>query len=74
MYYHFRKWSRDGSLKTVWERSILTIQDDLNLSEINLDGSHASAKTGGESVAYQGRKKAKTSNLLPITDVNRVIA
>jgi len=54
----------------VWEASILTIQGDLNLSEINLDGSHAVAKKGGESVAYQGRKKAKTSNILPITDVN----
>jgi len=35
---------------------------------LNLDGSHAIAKKGGESVAYQGRKKAKTSNILPITD------
>lgn len=35
---------------------------------LNLDGSDAIAKKGGESVAYQGRKKAKTSNLLPITD------
>ena len=70
MYYHFRKWSHDGSLKKVWEASILSIQVDLNLSEINLDGSHAIAKKGGESVAYQGRKKAKTSNILPITDAN----
>jgi hypothetical protein len=35
---------------------------------LNLDGSHAIAKKGGESVAYQGRKKAKTSNILPISD------
>lgn len=35
---------------------------------MNLDGSHAIAKKGGESVAYQHRKRAKTSNLLPITD------
>lgn len=54
----------------MWEASIRTIQGDLNLSELNLDGSHAIAKKGGESVAYQGRKKAKTSNILPITDVN----
>jgi transposase len=46
----------------------LTIQDDLNLSELNLDGSHAIAKKGGQSVAYQGRKRAKTTNILPITD------
>jgi hypothetical protein len=47
----------------VWQNSLLTIQDDLDLSELNLDGSHAIAKKGGESVAYQGRKRAKTTNL-----------
>jgi len=46
----------------------LTILDDLNFSELNLDGSHVIAKKGGEAVAYQGRKKAKTTNILPITD------
>jgi len=68
VYYHFRKWSRDGSLERVWQSSIMTISEDLNLSELNLDGSHALAKKGGESVAYQGRKKGKTTNILPITD------
>lgn len=52
----------------MWQASILTIQADLNLSELNLDGSHIIAKKGGESVAYQGRKRAKTTNILPITD------
>jgi transposase len=68
VYYHFRKWSRDGSLERVWQGSIMTISAALNLSELNLDGSHVIAKKGGESVAYQGRKKAKTTNILPITD------
>ena len=73
VYYHFRKWSRDGSLKKVWEESIMTISPTLNLSELNLDGSHAIAKKGGEAVAYQGRKKAKTTNILPITDATGFI-
>jgi transposase len=68
IYYHFRKWSRDGSLEQVWQASIMTISAELNLSELNLDGSHVLAKKGGESVAYQGRKKGKTTNILPITD------
>jgi hypothetical protein len=38
------------------------------VSELNLDGSHTLAKKGGESVVYQGHKKAKTSNILPIFD------
>ena len=73
VYYHFRKWSRDGSLQRVWEHSIMTIAPALNLSEINLDGSHVIAKKGGEAVAYQGRKKAKTTNILPMTDAGGFI-
>jgi transposase len=68
IYYHFRKWSKDGSLEKVFKASIFTIQEDLDLSEVNLDGSHTIAKKGGESVVYQGRKKAKTCNLLPLTE------
>lgn len=68
VYYHFRKWSRDGSFKRVHENSIQTIKDELNLSEINLDGTQTIAKKGGESVCYQGRKKAKTSNIITMID------
>jgi len=68
VYYHFRKWSRDGSLEKVWQSSIMKIKGQLNLSELNLDGTHIIAKKGGESVAWQGRKRAKTTNILPITD------
>jgi transposase len=59
VYYHYRKWSQDGSLKRVWEQSILLIQSDLNFSELHFDGTQIIAKKGGESVAYQGRKKTK---------------
>ena len=73
VYYHYRKWSKDGSLEKVWKGSILTIEGDLNLSELNLDGTHVISKKGGEAVAYQGRKKAKTTNVLPVTDTNGFI-
>jgi transposase len=68
--YHFCKWSADGSLQRVWQQSIVTIKDELDLSQLNLDGSHALAKKGGEQVAYQARKRAKTSNILPMTEGN----
>lgn len=68
MYYHFQKWSRDGSFARLWQHSIMSVQDKLDLSWLNLDGSHAIAKKGGESVRYQPRKRAQTSNILPITD------
>jgi transposase len=66
--YHFRKWCRDGSLEQVWRHSIVAVRELLDGAELNLDGSHTIAKKGGESVAYQGRKKAKTSTILPLTD------
>jgi transposase len=47
-YYHFRKWSRDGSLQRLFDASIMTIKGDLNLSELNLDGSHSAAKKGAK--------------------------
>jgi hypothetical protein len=56
-----------------WEQSIITIKEELDLSVLNLDGSHAIAKKGGDEVAYQGRKKAKTSNILPIGDAHGYI-
>lgn len=68
VYHHFRKWSRDGSLEKVWQGSIDTIAPDVDTTELNLDGSHCLAKKGGEAVAYQGRKKGKTSNILPLFD------
>jgi len=65
---HFAQWCRDDSFKHLWQYSIRAIREDLDLSELNLDGTHCLAKKGGESVAYQGRKKAKTCNILPIMD------
>lgn len=54
----------------MWHGSILTIADQLDLSVLNIDGTHTFAKKGGQSVGYQGRKKGKTSNILPIMDRN----
>ena len=70
VYHHFRKWSNDGSLKKLWDESVDSIRSLLNLSELNLDGTHTIAKKGGESAEYQGRKKAKTTNILPLLDKN----
>jgi transposase len=73
VYYHFRKWSRDGSLEQVWQHRVELIKDKVDTSVLNVDGSHAVAKKGGEAVAYQGRKRAKTSHILPSTDKNGYI-
>ncbi len=40
----------------------------LDLSSIQLDGSHTQAKNGGAAVGYQGRKAARTTNALFVAD------
>ncbi len=68
VYYHFNKWCKMG----VWEKLYFNLLQEnsnkVDLQFINLDGSHTASKRGGKAVAYQGRKKSKTSNLLIITD------
>ena len=73
VYYHWQKWNRAGCFEKIWQHSIELLQDDLDCSYLNLDGSHTIAKRGGESVVYQYRKRAKTSNILPITDAQGFI-
>lgn len=58
-YYHFRKWSRDGSLQRLFDASILTIRGELNLSELNLDGSHSAAKKGAKQSAIKVARKPR---------------
>src|SRR5436309_5139837 len=38
VYYHFRKWSRDGSLESVWQHSIERIKEQVDTSVLNVDG------------------------------------
>lgn len=57
----------------MFEQSLLSIRAQVDTRHLNLDASHAPAKKGGEAVAYQGRKKAKPSNVLPITDAKGFI-
>lgn len=70
VYYYFNKWSKQGVLKRLWVKTLSLQKARLNLSSIQLDGSHTPAKRGGQAVAYQGRKKAKTTNALFLTDKN----
>lgn len=68
VYYHFNKWSKQGD----WEKGYLNLlsgnRSKLDMSVVNLDGTHTPAKRGGQAVGYQGRKKQKTTNLLFLCD------
>ena len=68
VYFHFQKWSKDGSWEVMWKQLLDKHKALLDLSSIQLDGSHTPTKRGGQAVFYQGRKKCKTSNLLIISD------
>lgn len=68
VYYHFQKWSKDGSWDRVWQILLSTNKKSLDMSNVQLDGTHTLAKRGGTSVGYQGRKKAKTTNMLILCD------
>lgn len=68
VYHHFRKWSKDGSWEKVWCLLLEKYKHLLDMSSVQLDGTHTPTKQGGEAVGYQVRKKGKTSNMLILTD------
>ena len=68
IYYYFNKWSKDGSFKHVWIAMLRAHRKQLDLSSVQIDGSHTPAKNGGAAVGYQGRKACKTSNSLFLCD------
>ena len=68
VYYHYRKGCLSGVLKNCWIEFLKVHKQDLNLSSVDLDGSHTPAIRGGVAVEYQGRKKRKTTNALYLSD------
>ena len=68
VFYHFNKWSKDGSWKNLWTALLSLNKSYLDMSSVQLDSSHTPAKRGGEEVAYQKRKSCKTTNALFLTD------
>jgi transposase len=68
VYYHFNEWVKDGSWSKVWIAILSAHKNELDLSSVQLDGSHTICKQGGEAVGYQARKKANTTNNLFLAD------
>jgi transposase len=68
VYYHFNEWVKDGSWTKVWLAILSAHKTKLDLSSIQLDGSHTLCRQGGEAVGYQARKKANTTNNLFLAD------
>ena len=68
VYHHFNEWLKDGTWKNLLLSVLHTHRRLLDLSSIQLDGSHTLAKNGGAAIGYQGRKAARTTNLLFLAD------
>lgn len=68
VYYHYRKWCLSGTWRDCWIKFLNGHRENLDLSSVDLDGSHTPAIRGGEQVEYQGRKKRRTTNALYLTD------
>lgn len=68
VYHHYRKWCLSGAWKDCWIKFLKKYRAHLDLSGVDLDGSHTPAIRGGAAIEYQGRKKRKTTNALYLTD------
>lgn len=68
VYYFYRKWSRENVFKQMFDTYLEIQKDKLDTEKLNLDGTHSLVKKSAQSAAYQYRKKAKTSNVLIMTD------
>jgi len=73
VFYHFHRWSKLGIWQSIWIELLSSNKKILNCLSLQLDGSQTVVKGAIESVGYQGRKKAKTSNQLFLCDKNGVI-
>lgn len=68
VYYYYRKWCQQGVFETMFLTFLQLQKEKLDTKKLNLDGTHTLVKKSAESVAYQHCKKAKTSNILIMTD------
>lgn len=68
VYHHYRKWCLSGAFLECWAKLLQRHKRELDLSSVDLDGSHTPAIRGGQNVEYQGRKKRKTTNAIYLTD------
>ena len=68
VYYYYRRWCRMNVFEQVFKTILELQKDKLDTEVLNLDGTHSLAKKSGDEIAYQHRKKGRTSNTLIMTD------
>ena len=73
VFYYFNKWTKADCWRTIWINILTQNRQHLDMSSVELDGSHTPAKNGGDAVGYQGRKASKTTNALFLSDSQGVM-
>ena len=68
VHYYFNKWSKDGSFQRIWLNLLSKKKRKLDMSCVQLDGSHTRCWQKGESTGYQARKKSVTTNSIFLCD------
>jgi transposase len=59
IYYHYNKWTKDGSFEKLFSSTHEVMREDLALECIQLDGSHTPSKKGAKTSSIKGEKSAK---------------
>lgn len=59
IYYHYSKWSKDGSFERLFEASRSDISANLALECLQLDGTHTPSKKGAKKSNIKDVKKVK---------------
>lgn len=72
VYYYYRKWCNHNLFEEIFNTFLYIKKDHLSTEQLNLDGTQTIVKKAAQTSAYQGRKKAVTSNLLVLTDANGI--
>lgn len=73
VFYHFNRWCKDGTWQCMFGSLLQSYKHFLDLSSIQLDGSHTRAQRGGQAVGFQTRKADQTTNFLYLCDNQGVL-
>lgn len=73
VFHHYNKWCKQGCWQDIWQALVAKHKHILDLSSIQMDGSHTPARGGGDAVSYQGRKARNTTNSVFVSDANGIL-
>jgi len=73
VYYYFNKWSKDGSFQRVWLNLLSKKKRKLDMSCVQLDGSHTRCHQKGESAGMIAMGSPKAGNHNDLYEIEEVL-